>query len=243
MKKHSAKWDRCVAKVKKPKRAVDPFAVCTKSLGSRAFNPRDREMARAAKLYESFRERAPTRIKRIGIAGPPRIAVDIGHVEYIGYRTTHGRKLTLYQHDFAPGSRPLLCVSPDGRQLLLLGGRYQFTDRGIVDRDISGREIDNPDHGAVMRSNPRRRKNAVRDPAHKKLLNDLAGHFESDERALAGKPKAVEIYRDIKIQQGPRGFAWPNAGWFATIEACRADIDAEMASPDFVRGPEKGMTP
>lgn len=128
------------------------------SLGSRAYNPRDPEMARAAKLYESFRERAPTRVKKLGIAGPPRIAVDIGHVEFIGYRTTHGRKLTLYQHDFAPGSRPLLCVSPDGKQLLLLGGRYQFTGRGIVDRDIAGREIDNPQHGRPMRSNPRRRR-------------------------------------------------------------------------------------
>ena len=129
----------------------------TKALGSRSFNPRDPEMRRAAKLYESFRERTPQRIKKIGVNPPPRIAVDIGYVEYIGYRTTHGKKLTLYQHDFAPGSRPLLCVSPDGRQLLLIGGRYVFTERGIVDRDIDGREIDNPDHGAVMRSNPRRR--------------------------------------------------------------------------------------
>lgn len=127
-----------------------------KPAGSRAYNPRDPEMRAAAKLYESFRERTPRRIKKVGIA-VPRIAVDIGHVEYIGYRTTHGKKLTLYQHDFGPGSRPLLCVSPDGRQLLLLGGRYVFTERGIVDRDIEGREIENDAHGKPMRSNPRAR--------------------------------------------------------------------------------------
>ena len=126
-----------------------PEAVCTKVLGSRAYNPRDPEMARAARLYEGFREKTPKRIKRVEFA-PPRIAVDIGYVEYIGYRTTHGKKLTLYQHDFAPGSRPLLCVSPDGRQLLLLGGRYKFTDRGIVDRDIDDREIENPEHGEPL---------------------------------------------------------------------------------------------
>lgn len=125
-------------------RKINP---AVKSLGSRKVNPRDPEMRRAAKLYESFRERTPTRIKKIAIRPPPRVAVDIGIVEFIGYRTTHGRKLTLYKHDFAPGSRPLLMVSPDGRQLLLIGGRYKFTDRGIVDRDISGREIENPAHG------------------------------------------------------------------------------------------------
>ena len=163
------------------KRRAKTLGASVKSLGSRAYNPRDPEMSRAAKLYESFRERAPRRVAKLGILPPPRIAVDIGHVEYIGYRTTHGRKLTLYQHDFAPGSRPLLCVSPDGRQLLLIGGRYQFTERGIVDHDIDGREIENPAHGKAMRSNPRRRKNAVLDPEHKALLRELAGHFEKDE--------------------------------------------------------------
>ena len=147
--KHSAKWDRCVVDVRRKGGAAVPEAVCTKVLGSRAYNPRDPEMARAARLYEGFREKTPKRIKRVEFA-PPRIAVDIGYVEYIGYRTTHGKKLTLYQHDFAPGSRPLLCVSPDGRQLLLLGGRYKFTDRGIVDRDIDDREIENPEHGEPL---------------------------------------------------------------------------------------------
>ncbi|MHB8414592.1 MAG: hypothetical protein ACYDDA_03805 [Acidiferrobacteraceae bacterium] len=145
--RHSAKWDRCVAAVKRGGSAADPYAVCTKSLGTRAYNPRDPEMARAAKLYRSFRERVPDRIKRVGVPPLPRIAVDIGRVEYVGYRTTHGKKLTLYQHDFAPASRPLLCVSPDGRQILLIGGRYVFTDRGIVDRDVTGRQIVNPSHG------------------------------------------------------------------------------------------------
>jgi hypothetical protein len=144
--RHSLKWDHCVAEVRSKGSAKSPEAVCTKSLGSRAYNPRDPEMSRAAKLYESFRERPPKRVNRIGFA-PPRIVVDIGHVEFIGYRTTHGKKLTLYRHDFAPGSRPLLCVSPDGRQLMLIGGRYKFTERGIVDRDIDDREIENPNHG------------------------------------------------------------------------------------------------
>ncbi len=112
----------------------------------RAVNPHSRDMRAAVKLYEDFREKKPRKIKKIPFA-IPRVAVDIGYVEFIGYRTTHGRKLTLYKHDFAAGSRPLMCVSPDGRQLLLLGGRYRFTQRGIVDRDAKGREIENAAHG------------------------------------------------------------------------------------------------
>jgi hypothetical protein len=77
----------------------------------------------------------------------------MGYVEGIDYRTTHGKKVELYHHDFAPGSRPLLCVSSDGRQVLLLGGRYKWTDRGIVDRDHKDREIENEGHGRTI--NPR----------------------------------------------------------------------------------------
>lgn len=100
----------------------------------------------AVALYESFREARPRKIGAVKFAVPQAVAV-IGYVEGIDYKTTHGKKVTLYHHDFAPGSRPLLTVSADGKQLLLLGGRYQFTERGIVDRDHRGREIENPAHG------------------------------------------------------------------------------------------------
>jgi hypothetical protein len=78
----------------------------------------------------------------------------MGHVEGIDYRTTHAGKVTLYRHKFTKGSRPLLCVSGDGRQLMLLGGRYEWTDRGIQDEDASGRLIGNPKHGRSI--NPKK---------------------------------------------------------------------------------------
>jgi hypothetical protein len=106
----------------------------------------------AVKLYKSFRERTPKRIGKIDFVVPRAVAC-IGYVEGIDYKTTHGSKVTLYHHDFAPGSRPLLCVSADGKQLLMLGGRYQFTERGIVDRDAAGDEIENAGHGKYI--NPR----------------------------------------------------------------------------------------
>ncbi len=106
-------------------------------------------IAAAVTLYESFREAKPRSIGTYKMPVPRAVAV-IGYVEGIDYRTTHKGKLTLYHHDFVPGSRPLLCASADGRQLLLLGGRFQFTERGIVDLDHEGQEIENPAHGADM---------------------------------------------------------------------------------------------
>ncbi len=111
-----------------------------------------RAIAGAVTLFESFREARPQKIGSVRLKVPKAVAV-MGYVEGIDYRTTHQGKLTLYHHDFAPGSRPLLAVASDGQQLLLLGGRYVFTERGIVDKDARGRQITNPVHG--KRINPR----------------------------------------------------------------------------------------
>lgn len=104
------------------------------------------ELRAAVSLYESFREKKPKRLDVINFDVPAAVAC-IGFVEGIDYRTTHGSDVQPYRHLFAKGSRPLLCVSADGRQLLLLGGRYRFTDRGIVDKDANGKEIENKKHG------------------------------------------------------------------------------------------------
>lgn len=103
----------------------------------------------AVALYEGFREAKPKKIKTVKVKLPKAVAV-IGHLEYVGYKTTHGRKTEFYQHDFAAGSRPLLCASADGKQLLLIGGHFVFGERGIVDVDKSGRERPDPHHGEEM---------------------------------------------------------------------------------------------
>lgn len=108
-----------------------------------------REYEQALDLYNSFRERDARRINTLRLTVPGMV-VAVGHVEYIGYRTTHGTETTLYKHDFIAGSRPLLAASPNGKQLFLLGGRYDFTGRGIVDRDHTGRAILDPTHGNYL---------------------------------------------------------------------------------------------
>jgi hypothetical protein len=135
-----------------------------------------REVKQAIELFSSFRERKPTRIGR-AVLKVPTVVACMGYVEGIDYRTTHGKKTELYHHDFAAGSRPLLCVSSDGRQVLLVGGRYKWTERGIVDRDHKDREIENEGHGKVMASRKRNPGRRVIDGAA--LAKMLAAELKS----------------------------------------------------------------
>lgn len=95
---------------------------------------------RAAGLYRNFREERPERARRVTIDLPAAVAV-MGHVEFIGYVTTHGGKTHLYIHEFAAGSRPLLTAGTGRNQLVLVGGRYRVTARGIVDCTAQGAAV------------------------------------------------------------------------------------------------------
>lgn len=79
----------------------------------------------------------------------------LGHVELICYVTTHGKKRTVvpYKHEWAKGSRPLLCATGRRGELFLLCGRFKVTGRGITDLDANGRVIDaRPRYKVTMRS-------------------------------------------------------------------------------------------
>lgn len=64
----------------------------------------------------------------------PDVALKIGHCDGVLYTTVRDGKTEKYIHKFRKSSRPLLAATFDGNQLVLLGGAYQFTDRGIVDK-------------------------------------------------------------------------------------------------------------
>lgn len=104
------------------------------------------DVRQAVQLFTSFREKKPKRLDVLEIDHPSVVAV-IGHIDAIDYTTEHGTKKTLYRHEFAKGSRPLFCVSADGEQLVLIGGRFKFDDRGIVDKTASGADLIPKDHG------------------------------------------------------------------------------------------------
>jgi hypothetical protein len=96
-------------------------------------NPLNTLKQQGKRLYSGFMLRAPNRTQKVTIPPPPKVALAIGKVSRLYYVSDRGGRATEYRHDFAKGSRPLLAVSHDGKTLMLLGGAYRFTERGIVD--------------------------------------------------------------------------------------------------------------
>lgn len=64
----------------------------------------------------------------------PEVALVVGYLDGVMYTTVRDGKTERYLHQFEKQSRPLLLASDDGKQLFILGGGYDFTDRGIVDK-------------------------------------------------------------------------------------------------------------
>lgn len=62
------------------------------------------------------------------------VGLKVGHCDGILYTTVRDGKTEKYIHKFKRSSRPLLAASFDGKSLVLIGGSYQFTERGIVDK-------------------------------------------------------------------------------------------------------------
>lgn len=87
----------------------------------------------AAKLYEDFTGHEAEIVGKTEKPEIPDVLVAIGEIDGIMYSTVRDGKLERYIHQFRKNSRPLFAVSPDGKQLFMLGGAYNFTDRGIVD--------------------------------------------------------------------------------------------------------------
>src|SRR5574340_233722 len=88
---------------------------------------------RAAKLISSFTGKPAEVYGRVNLPPPPKTGIVIGELLGVIYRAD--REKTDYIHRFqSKSSRPLLVASHDGKRLILIGGSYRFTDRGIVDR-------------------------------------------------------------------------------------------------------------
>jgi hypothetical protein len=112
--------------------------------GTRKTNPASRaasaEVQRAADLYHDFT--GHTDLKAVKIKAPtmPKAMLAIGHCDGVLYSTVRDGKAEKYIHRFRKDSRPLLTASPDGKQLFMLGGAYDFTERGIVDKPTKRRK-------------------------------------------------------------------------------------------------------
>ena len=101
---------------------------------SQAFaRARSRDVRAAADTYERFTGHDAEVIDELEVPPLPSAVAVIGFVDAVEYTTTREGQEERYRHRFRKRDRPLMCVSPDRRQLLFVGGSFQFTDRGIVD--------------------------------------------------------------------------------------------------------------
>lgn len=96
----------------------------------------------AEAMYERFHESKPRRKRRVSVASPPGNGVALGKVVSIVYQPPgySGKGSHLYEHKFGDtGDRmlrqkPILVVSPDGKQLFIIkdDSRFVVNERGIV---------------------------------------------------------------------------------------------------------------
>lgn len=95
-------------------------------------NPRERSYKKAVSLYRDFTGENPRHIDDWEVTVPD-VAMEVGKVTGIIYKAHVDGRVQEFMHEFTGTSRPTLAASSDGRQLLLLGGDYKMTERGIVD--------------------------------------------------------------------------------------------------------------
>ena len=84
---------------------------------------------KAVALYRAFHGHDPEYLDTVTVTEYD-VVCKIGDCLHIAYQTPEGER---YIHRFKKACRPILAVSPDGKQLILLSGSYEFTELGIVD--------------------------------------------------------------------------------------------------------------
>ena len=91
------------------------------------------QVRQARQLFKDFRGDAPEGVKRVKLP-TPKTALAVGKLDGILYTTVRDGKTEKYIHEFRKSSRPTLAVGNDGKHLIIVGGRYRFTNAGIEDR-------------------------------------------------------------------------------------------------------------
>lgn len=103
------------------------------SRAGRFRNARRTGIQKARDLYERFTGHDAEEIGVVKIPSLPKSAAVIGVCDGVLYTTVRDGVKEKYIHRFRAADRPLLAITPDGTQILLIGGRYKFTEKGIVD--------------------------------------------------------------------------------------------------------------
>lgn len=92
------------------------------------------QIQRASELYENFSGHDAEVVQTLEKPHFPDVLIEIGDVDGLLYTTTRDGQVERYVHEFHKDAKPLFCVNADGSQIFFIGGEYDFTERGIVDR-------------------------------------------------------------------------------------------------------------
>lgn len=103
------------------------------------YSASDPVVKRAASLYERFTGHTADEGHVVDVPDMPRVIVNIGDIDGLLYTTVRDGVVESYIHKFHKNDKPVFGVSPDGKRLFLIGGRFDFTERGIVDKSDRSR--------------------------------------------------------------------------------------------------------
>lgn len=89
-------------------------------------------MAKAIDLYQNFTGHNADFYDTMDIDWPD-VGLKVGLCDGILYECVRDGKVEHYVHKFKKAARPILASGHDGKSLALIGGKFTFTERGIVD--------------------------------------------------------------------------------------------------------------
>jgi hypothetical protein len=93
-----------------------------------------RDLARVIERWFNFTGMEPRSIEVLPAPKVPDTLYKLGTLLAVEYECVKDGKRMAFRHPFKKSARPALAVSPDGRYLGILGGEFQVTERGIVDK-------------------------------------------------------------------------------------------------------------
>ena len=90
-------------------------------------------MNKAKALYTDFTGHEASKRRRVFVPSMPTELVEVGKMMGIAYRTTRNGQTLDYFHEFKVKNAPILAVSPCGKMIFVIGGRFKFGSLGFVD--------------------------------------------------------------------------------------------------------------
>lgn len=94
----------------------------------------EKQLKTGMDLYRRFSGHEPEIVGRTGKPKIPDVGIVIGEMMGVAYETVRDGIVEKYFHEFAKKSRPLLVSAFDGKSIYIVGGQYDFTEDGIVDK-------------------------------------------------------------------------------------------------------------